>query len=145
MPEKKVSVTVEERGGFRTECQAGKHKVVIDQPQAAGGSDAGPTPLDVQLMALGACIAAISRIIATQKRLPVRAIKVAVEGALNTDALLGKQNAARVGFAGISARVSLDADMSRDEKEAFIRLVDSRCPISDNLQHETPVSVTLED
>jgi len=143
VPEKKVSVTVEQKSGFRTECEAGRHRIVIDQPAAAGGSDAGPTPLDVQLMALGACIAAISRIVANQKRLPLKGVKVAVEGTLDTDALLGKQTGVRAGFSSISARVFLDADLSREQKEEFVRLVDSRCPVSDNLHNPTPVSVTL--
>jgi hypothetical protein len=62
MPAKKVQVEIRQGEAFRTECRAGKHVVIIDQP-APGGTDAGPTPLDVQLMALGGCVAAIGRII----------------------------------------------------------------------------------
>lgn len=31
---------------FRIENHAGGHNVIVDQPAAAGGTDAGPTPLD---------------------------------------------------------------------------------------------------
>jgi len=141
MAEKTVVVELSSERGFRTECRAGSHTLFIDQPKSAGGTDAGPTPLDYQLLALGGCISAISRIVAAQKRLPIRSVKVKVEGTINTDALLGKTTDCRVGFSSITATVSLDGEMSAKEKEEFLAEVERRCPISDNLQHQTPVKV----
>jgi putative redox protein len=119
--------------------------VIIDQPAPAGGTDAGPIPLDVQLIALGGCVAAIGRIIANQRKLPVRGIEVSVEGDIDTDVLLGKPSDKRVGFSAIAARVKIDADMSPAEKAQFLHDIDLRCPISENLQNVTPVSVVLAD
>ncbi|MDD5678003.1 MAG: OsmC family protein [Kiritimatiellae bacterium] len=143
MPTKTIQVEIKQGAGFRTECKAGKHVVVIDQPIPAGGMDAGPTPLDVQLMTLGSCIAAIGRIIANQRKLIVRGIEVAVTGEINTDGLLGKPADTRVGFSAITARVKIDADMSAAEKQKFLHDIDARCPISENIKNATPVTVTL--
>jgi putative redox protein len=143
MPAKKVQVEIRQGQGFRTECRAGKHVVIIDQPAPAGGTDAGPTPLDVQLMALGGCVAAIGRIIANQRKLAVRGLEVSIEGDIDTDGLLGKASASRVGFSAITARVKIDADMSAAEKEQLLHDIDVRCPISENLQNATPVSMVL--
>lgn len=143
MPAKKVQVEIKQGAGFRTECKVGKHTVIIDQPAPAGGTDAGPTPLDVQLMALGGCVAAIGRIIANQRKLAVRGIEVTVEGDIDTDGLLGKPTQQRVGFSAITARVKIDADMSPAEKEQFLHDIDARCPISENLQNATPVNMIL--
>jgi uncharacterized OsmC-like protein len=143
MPAKKVQVEIRQGEGFRTECRAGKHTVIIDQPAPAGGTDAGATPLDVQLMALGGCVAAIGRIIANQKKLAVRGIEVTVEGDIDTDGLLGKPTEKRTGFSAITARVKIDADMSVAEKEKFLHEIDLRCPISENLQNATPVSMII--
>ena len=145
MPSKNVRVEMTQGNSFKTECAAGRHRLVIDQPAAAGGTDAGPTPLDYQLIAVGGCVTAIGRIIANQRRLPVRGIQVTVDGQLNTDGLLGKGGPDRVGFASVQARVVIDADLSREQKEALLHEIDQRCPISDNLQNATPVSVTLAD
>lgn len=49
MPAEKVRVEVTQGSGFRTECKAGKHTLIIDQPTPSDGTDVGPTPLDVQL------------------------------------------------------------------------------------------------
>lgn len=143
MPVKKIQVEIKQGSGFKTECRAGKHLVVIDQPAPAGGTDLGPTPLEIQLMALGGCITAIGRIVASQQKLAVRGIEVALEGEIDTDRLLGKPSARRTGFSAMEARVKLDADLSPAEKERFLREVDERCPISDNLQNATPVKLIL--
>jgi uncharacterized OsmC-like protein len=145
MPAKTVVVEIKQGAGFRTECKVGKHTVIIDQPTPAGGTDAGPSPLDVQLMSLGGCVAAIGRIIANQRKLPVRGIEVTVEGDIDTDGLLGKPTEKRVGFSAITARVKIDADMTPAEKEQFVHDIDMRCPISENLQNATPVSVVLAE
>ena len=40
--------------GFRQEILAGRHRQVADEPVADGGTDAGPSPYDYVLVALGA-------------------------------------------------------------------------------------------
>ena len=143
MPVKKVQIEVIQGPNFKTECRAGKHLIIIDQPANAGGTDEGPTPLDVQLMALGGCIAAIGRLVAMQRHLNVRGIKVLLEGELGTEGLLGKPSDKRVGFSAITARVKIDADLALEEQRKFLAEVESRCPVSDNLQKATPLSITL--
>lgn len=144
MPLKKVQVEITQGSSFRTECHAGKHTVVIDQPVASGGTDAGPTPLDCQLIVLGGCIAAIGRIVANQRRLPIRGFHIMVTGEINTDGLLGKSAQARVGFSAIHASVTIDADLTTQEKTKLLHEIDERCPISENLKDATPVTVVLE-
>ena len=144
MPVKTVQVKVKQDGGYRTECTAGKHHVIIDQPAAAGGTDGGPSPLEYQLMALGGCIAAIGRLITNQRRLPVRGFDMEVRGTIDTDPLLGKPSSSRVGFSAIEVHVRVDADLSPEEKKRFIEEVEARCPISENLQNTTPVKVVVD-
>lgn len=143
MPVKKVKIEVIQGSNFKTECRAGKHLIVIDQPANAGGTDEGPTPLDVQLMALGGCIASIGRIVVMQRHLNVRGFKILLEGELDTDGLLGKPSDKRVGLSAITARVKIDTDLGREEQQKLLDEIEKRCPISDNLQNATPVSVTL--
>jgi uncharacterized OsmC-like protein len=141
----KKTVTVESKLNekFVIESDIRGHKVIIDQPANAGGSDTGPTPLEMLFFALAGCIGSIARIVAMQERIDLKGMNIKVEGDLDTDGLLGKPIDGRNGFEGITITVEVDADMSDAEKEAFIHKVDSRCPVSENLMNATPVSIQL--
>ena len=39
--------------GFKQEIKAGPHRMVADEPVEAGGTEAGPSPYDLLLAALG--------------------------------------------------------------------------------------------
>jgi uncharacterized OsmC-like protein len=137
------TVTVESKLGekFIIETNIRGHKVVIDQPVNAAGSDTGPTPLELVLVSLAGCIGTIGRIIAMQKRIALRGMAITVEGEVDTDGLLGKPIEGRIGFEGITITVDVDADMTDAEKEAFIHEVDRRCPVSENLLNATPIQL----
>jgi len=128
---------------FTIESSIRGHKVHVDQPAAAGGQDSGPTPLEYLALALGSCIMSIGRIVANQQRIPLRGMRVSVSGELDLNGLLGKPTAGRAGFTGFTVAVDVDADLSREEKLRFLEEVDRRCPVSENLQHGTPVAVVL--
>ena len=87
----------------------------------------------------------IARIIANQRKIALRTLQVEMEGELDVDGLLGRNPSCRPGFSAIRANVKLDADLDAEQKRQFLRDVESRCPISDNLVHATPVHVQLAE
>ncbi|MBP1777835.1 MAG: OsmC family peroxiredoxin, partial [candidate division NC10 bacterium] len=95
-------------------------------------------------LSLAGCIATIARIAAKQKRIALRSMDVTVEGDLDVEGLLGRNPQAPVGFSGITATVKMDADMSQEEKEAFVREVDRRCPVSANIHDATAIRLVVE-
>jgi putative redox protein len=142
---KHVVVDAIQINGFTIEAQAGTHKVIIDQPEAGGGKNCGPNPLEYLFFSLAGCIITIGHIIAKQRNLPVRNIQVRVEGDLDTDVLMGKSTDVRAGFTGVSVITTIDADMTYAEKMQFLLDIDARCPISDNIHNLTPVELVVEE
>ena len=140
---KNIQVAFTMGNKYTMEGKVGAHTLHIDQPKMSGGDDKGPTPLEYQLVALAGCIGAIARIIAYQRKLPMRGMEVQVSGDVNVDFLLGRTKEGRAGFTGIKALVKIDADMTLEEKKAFLHEVDERCPISESLIHATPVTVEV--
>jgi putative redox protein len=127
---------------FKLESLVHGHKVIVDQPANAGGTDGGPTPLDYLLVALAGCVGTIGRIVAMQKRITLRGMKITAEGDINTDGLLGKPSDDPVGFKEIRILADIDADLTAEEKEAFVHEIDARCPVSFNLHNSTPVKIS---
>ena len=141
---KTVSVDAVQVDGFKIETKSRQHIAIVDQPVAGGGTDSGPTPLEYLFVSLASCIVTIGHIVAKQKHFVVRKIEVHVEGELDTDVLMGKNAEVRAGFSGIRVHTKIDADMTQQEKEQFLREVDARCPISDNIQRLTPIEFVVE-
>ncbi len=139
----KMKVETKMGEGFKTEVSC-SHPFVIDQPKMAGGTDEGPNPLEFFLSSLGGCVCAIGRIVANQKRLPLNGMKVKVVGDINKDFLLGLTTEGRAGFEAIRVEAEIDADMTLEEKQEFLKLVSSRCPVADNLLKATVVEPTVK-
>jgi len=62
--------------GFRTEITAGGHGLTADEPASVGGGNAGPSPYDLLLAAIGACTAMTVRMYANRKGWPLDAVRV---------------------------------------------------------------------
>ena len=58
-------------GKFQQEIISGRHHLIADEPQDAGGLGSGPGPYDLLLAALGACTAMTVRLYADRKQLPL--------------------------------------------------------------------------
>ncbi len=72
MPE----VIVRSSGKLRQQIDAGVHTLFADEPIAVGGDDAGPTPYDLLLGALGACTSMTVLMYARRKQWPLEDVVV---------------------------------------------------------------------
>lgn len=136
---KTVHVQARQLAGFKNEAHARDHTLILDQPQPLGG-DGGATPLEFLQMALAGCFISTGYIIARQRGLDVRTIAVDINGALNPEVTAGRNSQDRAGYAGLEVKVQVDGGLSQAEKEAFVAEIRRRCPVSDNLEHPTPLS-----
>ncbi|MBR9882772.1 MAG: OsmC family protein [Oceanospirillales bacterium] len=140
MAMKSISVTAQLGAAYTIEADIRGHRAIIDQPQSGGGSDLGPSPLELFLFSLAGCIGSIARIAATQQRIALRGMRISVEGDLNPAGLLGKPSEDRVGFQSITIAAEIDADLSDEAKLKFLDEVCARCPLHDNIHYETALS-----
>ncbi|MCB5226805.1 OsmC family protein [Alishewanella sp. 16-MA] len=138
-----VSVNANMDAGFAISGVMDGHTVVIDQPVAAKGTGLGPTPLQMLLFTVGACIGTIGRIAAFQQKITLRSMQVKVDGDYNPAGLLGKTTDDRVGFTEIRISAVIDADLTDEQKQQFLDEICQRCPLHDNLTHSTIVVHSL--
>ncbi len=140
-----MRVQGEMKQGFAVTMQCGSHSLVMDQPRAAAGTDAGPTPLDVVLAALGGCFGTIGRFLAHQRKIDLRGMRFDIEADYDPDGLLGRNPDVRPGFQAIRLLVDIDADLTVEQKQEFLQEVERRCPLADNLLHGAQVHSRLAE
>ncbi len=75
-----VSVTARRRQGFTHDVEIqGGHRLVIDEPEEAGGGDEGPSPTRTVAAALAACTAITTEMYADRKGWDLGEVEVEVE------------------------------------------------------------------
>lgn len=144
MSKKTVAITSSIKDSFEINLKARDFSLKIDQPKPMG-SDSAPTPLEYFFFSLGACVCTIGRIIANQRKIDLKSIDVRVEGELETDVLMGKNTEERAGFTDIRVYTTIDAPISKEEKEALLKEIEIRCPISDNIEKTSSVKLFIEE
>jgi uncharacterized OsmC-like protein len=139
---KTIRIAAKSDDKFRVEVQAGKHTFYVDQAGNAGGSDGGPNPLEFFGASLAGCIATTARIVANQKNIRLHGIGMEFAGDFDAGRMLGKGQDNRAGFTGLRVVLEIDADMTAQQKEAFVEEIRLRAPVIDNISNPTPLIVS---
>ncbi|HCX96851.1 MAG TPA: osmotically inducible protein C, partial [Spirochaetaceae bacterium] len=87
--EMKVLITGKSENPTKINLRAGKFELAIDEPKSLGGTDQGPSPVQVLLMALAGCLNVTGHEVARQKGLTLHGMKVRIEGVMNPCTFLG--------------------------------------------------------
>ena len=122
-----------EVGGYRTDVAVRGHTFVVDEPLAAGGTDAGPTPYDYLLGALGACTAMTLRMYANRKGWPLDDVIVRMREAPSYVSDCENCETQAVGIRRIERRVELNGRLTDEQRERLLAIAD-RCPIKQTLE-----------
>ena len=143
--EMKVLITGESENPTKMNIHASKFNLIIDEPKGMGGTDEGPSPIQVLLMSLAGCLNVTGHEIARQKGLKLNSMKVKIEGVMNPCTFLGCSFEERAGFQNIIVTVNSDMPgASEEEKEAWLKETESRCPVTDNIKADTKITVISE-
>ena len=117
------------------------HFLRADEPQKYGGSDLGPNPYDLLLMALGACTSMTMRMYANFKKLPLEDVtirllheRVHAEDCVDCDDKIER----------ITRRISLAGDLSEDQRRKLLEIAD-KCPVHRTLESDPQIVTELED
>jgi len=143
MPKVTFKAQAHSENPTKTVVRTNGFTVIVDEPKNQGGTNEGPTPVDYVLAALAGCLNVVGHVVAKELDMNLNGVKIDLEGDLNPAKLMGMSDAERAGYQSIRVTLRPDTDADAATKEKWRLAVESRCPVSDNLSHETPVSVQL--
>ena len=103
----------------------------------------GPCPVEYILAGYAGCLNIVGGIVAKELNIEIKSLNIEISGALDVDKYLGASTKERAGFQTIEVIVKPISDASSEEIEKWIEIVESRCPVQDNLFNPTPISLKL--
>ncbi len=122
----------------KTRVSCGGFDLLIDKL----GGDA-PSPLDLALASLVGCINITATLVAKEMAIEVSEASFEAMGIFNPAVLYGKEGP-RAGYKEVKVIMRLKTDADEEKLREFIRRVEERCPVSDNLSNTTPLRLVVE-
>jgi uncharacterized OsmC-like protein/fermentation-respiration switch protein FrsA (DUF1100 family) len=137
-----VEVSETRDGHLVQRVRAGRHLLVADEPVAVGGEDAGPSPYEYLLAALGACTSMTMRLYAERKgiRADRFSIRLSHRRIHAEDCADCETKDGNIGE--ITSEITIVGDVSEAEKARLMEIAD-RCPVHQTLTHEIKIRSSL--
>lgn len=139
-----VEVAETGEGRYTQRVHLGRHRLVADEPEDAGGDDAGPSPYDLLLAALGSCTTMTLRMYAEHKGIALeraavslRHRKIHAEDCRDCESKAGRIDE-------IEREIRLEGELTAAQRERFLQIAD-KCPVHRTLRSETRIRSRLAE
>jgi len=128
--------------GFAQEITVGRHRLLADEPAAAGGTDSGPNPYDLLLASLGACTSMTVALYARRKQWPLEAVRVRLRHS-KVHAVDCEECETKTGLIDrIERDVELQGNLSEEQRARLLEIA-NRCPVHRTLTSEIEIRTRL--
>jgi putative redox protein len=136
-----VTVTETGTGTYTQQITAGHHRLLADEPQPIG-DDAGPSPYDLLLAALGACTSMTLRMYANRKGWPLEQVRVT----LRHSRIHAEDCAQCETTSGLIDHIDRDIELVGgldDTQRQRLLGIANRCPVHQTLTSEVDIATSL--
>lgn len=125
------------------ETKMGEFTQLIDEPPTMGGTNQGPSPLDIQMAALGTCQEIMYVAYAAVMGIELEEVKVRVDGDIDLRGMFGMDNVP-AGFSKIDYVTQIKSSAPKKQLEQLVQAVEANCPVMDSLKRPMEVSGKVE-
>jgi uncharacterized OsmC-like protein/fermentation-respiration switch protein FrsA (DUF1100 family) len=139
-----VVVRETRNGKFQQTVAIGPHRLLADEPVAAGGEDSGPGPYDFLLAGLGACTSMTMRLYAERKSLPLERVtvtlrhsKIHAEDCAECETKTGMLDQ-------IERVITIDGALDAEQRTKLMEIAD-KCPVHRTLTSEVHIVTRAAD
>lgn len=113
------------------------HTLISDEPHSVGGGNAGPTPYDLLLMALGSCTSMTLRMYVNRKGWDTGEIKVELEHT-RTHQQDAANKTPETKLETLRRTIVTEKSITDEQREALLRIAD-RCPVHRTLENNPKI------
>jgi uncharacterized OsmC-like protein len=128
-------MTINYQGGFKLHAETRGHKLVSDQPLEKRGEDSGPTPPELFIFSLGACIGVYARFFAERHNISLEGMNIEMEWEK-------AENPSRIG--AIRARIIIPGGVPERFRSPLLKSACS-CLIHNTITHSAEIEINLAD
>ncbi len=130
-------------GKFQQEIISGRHHLIADEPQDAGGLGSGPGPYDLLLASLGACTSMTLRLYADHKQLPLRRVSVRLRHSRIYASDCAECETKDGMLDRIERMITLEGDLKPEDRKRLLEIAD-KCPVHRTLTSEIDIRTSEE-
>ena len=135
---RQVVVRETRSGKFQQTVTVGPHRLLADEPAAAGGDDTGLAPYDLLLAGLGACTSMTMRLYADRKSLPLERATVTLRhGKIHAEDCAECETKAGM-LDQIERVISMEGPLDPEQRAKLMEIAD-KCPVHRTLTSEVRI------
>ena len=142
MADLNFSLTGQNENPTKFVAQTRQFTITIDEPEALGGTNHAANPVEFLLAAYAGCLNVMGHIVAGELNFKLKSLRIEIDGDLNPAKVFGQPTGDRAGYKEIRVQLIPEADTDSGTLEKWLKIIESRCPVNDNLANPTPVSVS---
>ncbi|MFB6190447.1 MAG: OsmC family protein [Candidatus Nanohaloarchaea archaeon] len=139
----RAEVHAESKNATKVEVNTRGYSFEIDEPEEEGGTGSAPNPVEYELGALTGCLNVVSHLVAEEKGVELEGLEITASGELDPAKFKGEGTESRAGFQEIELDIEVQSDASLEQLREVFEEAEERCPVRDNISHETPVDMEV--
>jgi len=133
---------ISEKEPYVVEVSNGKHQWNVDEPPDLGGQDAGPSPYELLLGSVGACMLITARMYAARKSWPIQSMRVELDFSRVRAEECEDCESQKGLISQIGIRMSLEGDLDEAQKQRVFEIA-GKCPVKRTLEGEVKIRSEL--
>lgn len=139
-----VEITAERESPTQSTIEVRDFELVIDEPEDMGGANEGPSPLEYLLAGQAGCLNVTASQVAKDMGITLKSLEIEITGDFNLDTFQTEQPDERTGVQNIEVTLATEADADDETLQEWGERVEKRCPVSDNIKHQTEIALSVQ-